>query len=212
MLQHRSPRVTTPNEDRYIYLAVTAKRNRRSTASDLSRQLSSATGTTVSRQTVYRRLGHIGLHARRPVICVPLTATHGLVCSLILNGLKYGERQVPVTTKRTPLNDTVTVVQDGSFGGGIILGSRTDLHVQSVTMTGHIYRGVILEQHVCLFRGAMGTEFLFMDDNVRPHRANIVDEWFQSEDITRMDWPAHSPDLNAIEHVWDMLGQQIAAH
>ncbi|GFX19142.1 HTH_Tnp_Tc3_2 domain-containing protein [Trichonephila clavipes] len=69
-------RVTTPNEDRYIYLAVTAKRNRRSTASDLSRQLSSATGTTVSRQTVYRRLGHIGLYARRPVRCVPLTATH----------------------------------------------------------------------------------------------------------------------------------------
>ncbi|GFU18367.1 HTH_Tnp_Tc3_2 domain-containing protein [Trichonephila clavipes] len=68
------PRVTTPNEDRY--LAVTAKRNRRSTASDLSRQLSSATGTTVSRQTVYRRLGHIGLYARRPARCVPLTATH----------------------------------------------------------------------------------------------------------------------------------------
>ncbi|GFT10617.1 HTH_Tnp_Tc3_2 domain-containing protein [Trichonephila clavipes] len=59
------PLVTTPNEDRY--LAVTAKRNRRSTASDLSRQLSSATGTTVSLQTVYRRLGHIGLYARRPV-------------------------------------------------------------------------------------------------------------------------------------------------
>ncbi|GFW88256.1 HTH_Tnp_Tc3_2 domain-containing protein [Trichonephila clavipes] len=36
----------------------------------------SATGTTVSRQTVYRRLGHIGLYARRPVRCVPLTATH----------------------------------------------------------------------------------------------------------------------------------------
>ncbi|GFV43197.1 transposable element Tcb2 transposase [Trichonephila clavipes] len=71
------PRVTTPNEDRYIYLAVTAKRNRRSTASDLSRQLSSATGTTVSRQTVYRRLGQIGLYARRPVRCVPLTTTRG---------------------------------------------------------------------------------------------------------------------------------------
>ncbi|GFY28877.1 HTH_Tnp_Tc3_2 domain-containing protein [Trichonephila clavipes] len=68
------PRVTMPNEDRY--LAATAKRNRRSTASDLSRQLSSATGTTVSRQTVYRRLGHIGLYARRPVRCVPLTVTH----------------------------------------------------------------------------------------------------------------------------------------
>ncbi|GFU29647.1 transposable element Tcb1 transposase [Trichonephila clavipes] len=68
------PRGTTPNEDRY--LAVTAKRNRRSTASDLSRQLSSATGMKISRQTVYSRLVLIGLYARRPVRCVPLTATH----------------------------------------------------------------------------------------------------------------------------------------
>ncbi|GFV86794.1 HTH_Tnp_Tc3_2 domain-containing protein [Trichonephila clavipes] len=67
-------RVTTPNEDRC--LQVTAKRNRRSTASDLSRQLSSDTGTTFSRQTVYRRLGYIGLYARRSITCVPLTATH----------------------------------------------------------------------------------------------------------------------------------------
>ncbi|GFV57617.1 transposable element Tcb1 transposase [Trichonephila clavipes] len=68
------PLVTTPNEIRY--LAVTSKRNRRSTASDLSRELSSATGMTVSRQTVYKRLGHFGLYARRHVRCVQLTATH----------------------------------------------------------------------------------------------------------------------------------------
>ncbi|GFT02702.1 HTH_Tnp_Tc3_2 domain-containing protein [Trichonephila clavipes] len=73
------PRVTTPNEDLYIYLAVTAKINRRNTASDLSRQLSSANGTTVSRQSVYRRVGYIGRYARRPVRCVPLTATHCLL-------------------------------------------------------------------------------------------------------------------------------------
>ncbi|GFU57968.1 transposable element Tcb2 transposase [Trichonephila clavipes] len=35
-----------------------------------------ATGTTVSRQTRYRRLGHICLYARRPVRYFPLTATH----------------------------------------------------------------------------------------------------------------------------------------
>ncbi|GFV62958.1 transposable element Tcb1 transposase [Trichonephila clavipes] len=59
-----------------IYLAVTSKRNRRSIAPDLSRPLSSATGTAVSRRTVYRCLGHIGLHACRPVRYVPLSGTH----------------------------------------------------------------------------------------------------------------------------------------
>ncbi|GFU89847.1 DDE_3 domain-containing protein [Trichonephila clavipes] len=87
--------------------------------------------------------------------------------------------------------------------GGTILNSRTDLHVQS----GHIYRAVILEQHVLLFRGARSAECLFMDDNARSHRADIVDECLQSEDITRMDWPAYSTDLSPIEHVWDMLGR-----
>ncbi|GFU54377.1 transposable element Tcb1 transposase [Trichonephila clavipes] len=68
-----SPRVSSPgfgNDSKMMVI------NRRSTESDLSSQLSSATGTTVSRQTVYRRLGYNGLYARRPVRCVPLTATH----------------------------------------------------------------------------------------------------------------------------------------
>ncbi|GFU25471.1 transposable element Tcb1 transposase [Trichonephila clavipes] len=74
-------------------------------------------------------------------------------------------------------------------------------------MTGHIYRDVILEQHVRLSRGAMGAQFLFMDDNSRPHSTNIVVECLQSEDITRMNSPAYSPDLNPTEHVWYMFGR-----
>ncbi|GFW61427.1 DDE_3 domain-containing protein [Trichonephila clavipes] len=57
----------------------------------------------------------------------------------------------------------------------------------------------------------MGADFLFMDDNAHPHRANFVDECLQSEDIPRMDWPAYSPDLNPIDHMCDMLGRRIAA-
>ncbi|GFS79964.1 transposable element Tcb1 transposase [Trichonephila clavipes] len=197
-LARSRPRVTSPKEDRY--LAVTPKETDEHNIRPVSRQLSSATGTTVLRQTVYRRLRHIGLYARRPVRCVPLPATH---CRLRLTW-----------STRYHQENTIERHRYGGAGwlvwGGIILGSRTDLHVQSVTMTGHIYRDVILEQHVRLFRGAMDAEFLFMDDNARPHRANIVDECLQSEDITRMDWPAYSPDLNPIEHVCQVIYSQFA--
>ncbi|GFU04566.1 transposable element Tcb1 transposase [Trichonephila clavipes] len=180
---------------------VTAKRNRRSTASDLSRQLSLATGTTVSRQTVYRHLGHIGLYAHRHVRCVPLTATH---CRLRLTWSRDHALWTPQQWSCVMFSDesrfslqsdshrnliwrspgtlyqqenTIDRHRYGGAGwlvwGGIILGSRNDLHVQSVTMIGYIYRNVILEQKVCLFRGAMGAEFLFMDDKARPHRAQL---------------------------------------
>ncbi|GFV26166.1 transposable element Tcb2 transposase [Trichonephila clavipes] len=49
-----------------------------------------------------------------------------------------------------------------------------------------------------------------MDDNARPHRANLVDEFLESEDIKRIPWPANSPDLNPIENLWDYLGRAIA--
>ncbi|GFV51782.1 transposable element Tc3 transposase [Trichonephila clavipes] len=50
-----------------------------------------------------------------------------------------------------------------------------------------------------------------MDDNAWPHRTLAIEELLESEDITRMDWAAYSPDLNPIEHVWDALGRRIGA-
>ncbi|GFV84979.1 hypothetical protein TNCV_838531 [Trichonephila clavipes] len=35
-----------------------------------------------------------------------------------------------------------------------------------------------------------------MDDNCRPRRANLVEDFRFEEGIVRMEWPAFSPDMN----------------
>ncbi|GFU98919.1 transposable element Tc3 transposase [Trichonephila clavipes] len=96
--------------------------------------------------------------------------------------------------------------------GGIMLGSRTDLHIfDAGSVNGTRYCNEILLSYVRLFRGAMGLQFLFMDDNAPCHRTVAAEQLLESEDIERMDWPARSLDLNPIEHVWDFLGRRLAA-
>jgi hypothetical protein len=94
--------------------------------------------------------------------------------------------------------------------GGISLGGRTALHVLARgSLTAIRYRDEILRPLVRPYAGAVGPGFLLKQDNARPHVAGVCQQFLQEEGIDAMDWPARSPDLNPIEHIWDIMSRSI---
>ncbi|GFW07546.1 transposable element Tcb2 transposase [Trichonephila clavipes] len=218
------PRGTPPADDRYIVLQ--ARRNRRQTAGEIARHTTQATGRRISRFTVARRLHGGGLFARRPVRCVPLTPAHrrrrSLWCREHRNWRdnEWGRVLFTDESRFSLSSDSHSnIIERDRYGGhgvlvwgGIMLGSRTDLHIfDAGSVNGTRYCNEILLPYVRLFRGAMCLQFLFMDDNAPCHRTVAAEKLLECDDIERMDWPARSLDLNPIAHVWDFLGRRLAA-
>ncbi len=51
----------------------------------------------------------------------------------------------------------------------------------------------------------------FQQDNAPCHKAQIISDWFLEHDneFTLLKWPPQSPDINPIEHLWDVVEREI---
>jgi hypothetical protein len=90
---------------------------------------------------------------------------------------------------------------------------KLDLVTIQCNLTGDQYIRDVLQPVVVphFDNHPLTTRPVYMDDNDRPHCSRAVTVYLQSKAVTSIPWPAMSPDLNPMEHIWDVLGHRMHA-
>ncbi|GFW90187.1 transposable element Tcb2 transposase [Trichonephila clavipes] len=154
-----------------VISVLTARRHRNMNATLLQQHLRSATGTTVSTQTVRNRLHGVGLYAHRPMVCVRLTSRHRrdrrewatehvnwrrnewsnvLFSDESRFSVHPDNRRIFIWRDRGSRNNPAFMHESVRFGGGGVLvyggysiDGHTDLYIiRDGPLTAHRYRGM----------------------------------------------------------------------
>ena len=88
-------------------------------------------------------------------------------------------------------------------------GKQISLFVQG-NLNAQGYINQILQPEAVPFLQRHGPAIL-MHDNARPHVARICRQFLNRNNVNVLPWPAVSPDMNPIEHLWDYLGRKVRA-
>jgi transposase len=76
-------------------------------------------------------------------------------------------------------------------------------------MTRIRYRDEIVQCYVIPFIQAQDNNVTFQQYTARPHVAYLVRDYLTQQNVDVLPWPAISPDLLPIEHVWDEMERRL---
>ncbi|GFX80814.1 transposable element Tcb2 transposase [Trichonephila clavipes] len=186
-----SPRQISLREDHNIVRNALVQPTASSAA--IQAQVAPSLGSPVSSRTIRKHLaeGHLG--SRRPLCVLPLTPTH---------------RRLRMEWCRTR----------GSWIAAVVFSDESRFNLSSDDNRVRVWRprgerlkpAFALQRHTDHTAGVMVATHatapgaIFQQDNARLHLARVSQDCLRT--VSTPPWPARSPDLSLIEHIWDHLG------
>ena len=226
------PRLTSPAQDRKLVVKI--KRNRFSPVSRLSGEWVQACGMSISVRTATRRAVMAGLSARRPAQRIPLSPTHKdrrkqwclehVSWTSEWDGvlwtdesrfcLDFADGRVRVRRMANERYAAACISEHDRYGGGSVMmwgGIWKTGRTAAVIINGNLNAAGYLSQVInpVVIPTVQEHDLILQQDNARPHVARIVTEALQQSSVEVLPWPARSPDLSPIEHLWDVIGRRL---